>query len=279
MESIELRKAEAVELKNAQLAASAGVIFAKYDKLGKMTRETVTVIAKELAKVEESKSYKEDGFKSAAEFAESYCGLKHSQAYNFVRWGEAISKPDCPQAIKDMGPSNYAEVKALGYEAVQKAVQDNEISADMTQDQLKAYAKAHKPNADKPKVLKCYNVSIPMLKRDIANVTEVEVDQVFNNEQDTALRYEVLKAKPMNGEAMRKVYVAPDGHAYVALFYPITEATTKKATVKKVDYQRGYGMYKNGLNVEVINDILGTSFGEIDVKAWEVQMEAEANKA
>lgn len=267
MDSLELKVNGELTLKNAQLADSAATIAAVYDKASKMARDTVVKIAKELGKVQKSKSYEEDGFKSAADFAERYCGMKHSTAYNFAAWGRALLEPDCPQAVKDMSPANYAEVKALGYDAVKNAVEAGEIRADMTQDELAAYRKEHSDKPAKTTVLKRYNVSIPMLKRDVENVTEADIDDVFDEQSDTPISYDVLKAKALDGEAMRKVYVTPGGLAYVAIFYAITENTTKAAKGKSADYKRAAAMVHAGLDIETINGILGTKYGARDYDA------------
>lgn len=274
MEAIELKKAEGIELKNGQLAAAAQTILTVYDKTAKMNRKTTETIAIELGKVQKSKSYEEDGFKNAADFAQNYLGMKKSSAYNLAAWGRAILEPDCPPAVKEMGPSNYAAVKSIGYDEVKKAVESGAIGANSTQDELADFAKAKKAEAEaeggeaKAKVLKRYNVEIPILKRSIEKVTEPDVYDLLKGDYEEG-ECDFIKAPAKEGEIKRLVCVTPGGIAYVAIFRPINENTTKMTKAAAKDLERAAAMKRlTNAKVDAINAVLGTHFTAEDWESW-----------
>lgn len=272
MEAIELKKAEGIQLKNGQLAAAAQTILAVYDKTAKMNRKTTETIAIELGKVQKSKSYEEDGFKNAADFAQSYLGMKKSSAYNLAAWGRAMLEPDCPAEIREMGPSNYAAVKSIGYEEVKKGIESGDIKADSTQDELSDYAKAKKAETEdeaKPKVLKRYNVEIPALKKAVEKVTEPDIYELFKDAYAGEGECDFIKAPAKEGEVKRLVCVTPGGLAFVAIFKPTTETTTKQTKAAAKDLERAAAMKRlTGVNVDAINAVLGTHFTKEDWKGW-----------
>lgn len=275
MEAIELKKAEGVELKNGQLAAAAQTILTVYDKTAKMNRKTTETIAIELGKVQKSKSYEEDGFKNAADFAQNYLGMKKSSAYNLAAWGRAILEPDCPAAVKEMGPSNYAAVKSIGYDEVKKAVESGAIGANSTQDELADFAKAKKAEAEdeggeaKTKVLKRYNVEIPALKRSIEKVTEPDVYDLFKGAYEGDGECDFIKAPAKDGEAKRLICVTPGGLAFVAIFRAVNENTTKHTKAAAKDLERAAAMKRlTNANVDAINAVLGTHFTAADWESW-----------
>lgn len=271
MEAIELKKAEGIELKNGQLAAAAQTILTVYDKTAKMNRKTTETIAIELGKVQKTKSYEEDGFKNAADFAQNYLGMKKSSAYNLAAWGRAILEHDCPAAIREMGPSNYAAVKSIGYEEVKKGIEAGDIGANSTQDELADYAKAKKAESEdgeKPaKVLKRYNVELPARRKTYEKLAEPDVDAIFADMEPVYTPYGIKAAE---GEAKRKVYVSADGRdAVVVIFRPITEATTKKTKAAAKDIERAAAMKRlTGAKVDAINAVLGTKFTAADWESW-----------
>lgn len=273
MEAIELKKAEGIELKNGQLAAAAQAILTVYDKTAKMNRKTTETIAIELGKVQKTKSYEEDGFKNAADFAQNYLGMKKSSAYNLAAWGRAILEPDCPAAVREMGPSNYAAVKSIGYEGVKKAVEAGDIGANSTQDELADYAKAKKAEAgdgeSKPKVLKRYNVEIPGFKTLENPITEDAVVMLLKGDPEDGEQWDILKAPAHDGEAKRIVAVSPNGRAMVAILRPVNETTTKKTKAAAKDIERAAAMKRlTGAKLDAINAVLGTHFTAEDWESW-----------
>lgn len=273
MEAIELKKAEGIELKNGQLAAAAQTIMTVYDKTAKMNRKTTETIAIELGKVQKSKSYEEDGYKNAADFAQNYLGMKKSSAYNLAAWGRAILEPDCPAAVREMGPSNYAAVKSIGYEGVKKAVEAGDIGANSTQDELADYAKAKKAESEdgeKPaKVLKRYKVEIPGFKTLENPVTEDAVVMLLKGDPEDGEQWDILKAPAHDGEAKRIVAVSPNGRAMVAILRPINETTTKKTEAAAKDIERAAAMKRiTGAKLDAINAVLGTHFTAADWESW-----------
>lgn len=274
MEAIELKKAEGIELKNGQLAAAAQTIMTVYDKTAKMNRKTMETIAIELGKVQKTKSYEEDGYKNAADFAQSYLGMKKSSAYNLAAWGRAILEPDCPAAVRDMGPSNYAAVKSIGYEGVKKAVEAGDIGANSTQDELADYAKAKKAEAEdgeKPvKVLKRYNVRIPGVREHAyQGITEEDVRDTLINHWAAGTSCQILRAEPQEGEVKRLVAVNAAGRAVVAILLPISEKTTKQTKAAAKDMERAAAMKRlTGAKLDAINAVLGTHFTAEDWESW-----------
>lgn len=112
-------------------------------------------LAKVLGTIQENGYYKDDGFKSAAEFAQVTFGLEKDYCYKLAQAGKTFynSDSDVRQRVVDAlgdSPSKIVELKNVSDEKLKEAIESGAIHSGMTQKELRDFAKAAKPNADKP---------------------------------------------------------------------------------------------------------------------------------
>lgn len=82
------------EYKSVALNDISGYIKACNDTMINATSAMLLGIAYRIAKIDENKSYKEDGFKSGAQFLMSEFGYKKTMAYNMVKVGKEFFDED-----------------------------------------------------------------------------------------------------------------------------------------------------------------------------------------
>lgn len=109
-----------------------------------------------LDRIQSTKLYEKDGFKSLAEYGETI-GLGKSTTYALARVGKVYNNKKAPKQLTEMSPSNLdALSSALKANAAQVFKDAEKGNLDgMTQDTLRDYAKTIAP-ASKPKVVKTY---------------------------------------------------------------------------------------------------------------------------
>lgn len=90
--------------------------------------------------IEEKKAYKDDGFKSVAEYAEKVFGYKSDKAYQLMRAGRMYADKDIPDEMKSLSTSKIAELSALSADEIIKGVQKGYFSPNSTQDELRGGA-------------------------------------------------------------------------------------------------------------------------------------------
>lgn len=129
--------------------------------------DSVKEVAKALGAVKKEACYKEDGFKSVADFAEKTFGLKRSYAYMLANVGErfynAESLPEpVSKLVDEMPVTNLAELVNVLDDKLETAIESGEITPATTQSDLGAIAKRlngdDKEPAAKPVVLNVYHV-------------------------------------------------------------------------------------------------------------------------
>lgn len=126
-----------------EYSKTMGVIFARLttDKNGKLDPD------------------KNEGFKSVGEFAEK-CGIKASTAYAWRNHALARQNEHLPDEIKNLPTSTFAALQSSlkrNEAEVINAFKNHELSATSTQDEVRKWAKEHKP-ADKAQVVTEYSL-------------------------------------------------------------------------------------------------------------------------
>lgn len=191
-----LHTCENLNFKSAKLNEATAAINAELTAL----HNTVTPIKEqyEAAKAEfyrkasdimgdvvKNKSYKEDGFKNAAEYAMETFGFGRSLAYLLGRVGERCKAiPD----LKNLTVFNADKLGGADGLAVKKALESGEINENTTQGELEAFAKAHPRKPEKPKIVPTFDLFGANSDKPFAeNVTRDEFDEVVNAE-DTHFR-------------------------------------------------------------------------------------------
>lgn len=113
-----------------------------------------------LARIEKGKTYKEDGFKSLADYAEQI-GLEKSAAHKMENAGRLLIAED--KTIREFADkADYSKLSILASadgSDLKKGIEDGSLKPDMTQAQVKDW-KASKAKAKTVKVLRDYEVHI-----------------------------------------------------------------------------------------------------------------------
>lgn len=107
-----------------------------------------------------SKCYKDDGFKSVADYAEQTFGMSKSMAYMLARVGEAFyntGSEDAKLARETLSTSKLAELTSVDKKDVGAAIKSGELSAEAPLALCRDFATAHK-KPGKEKVLPTFNV-------------------------------------------------------------------------------------------------------------------------
>lgn len=162
------------ELTNATVKAPASFTF-KNKKLNEISLRIAKIgddmgkknmeLAKLLGTVKRDELFKDDGFKSVAEYADSTFGIQKSLAYQLAKVGERFYLSDNVTAKTVSGmlpPSNLAELVNMKDEDIQKAIDAKEITPTTTQKTLRSVAAGVKHA--KPKVLEAYAVDAEIIR-------------------------------------------------------------------------------------------------------------------
>lgn len=94
-----------------------------------------------------SKCYKDDGFKSVADYAEKTFGMTKSMAYMLARVGEAFyntSSEDAKKARETLSTSKLAELTGVDKKDIGKAIKDGKLANDTSLAECRDFATAHK---------------------------------------------------------------------------------------------------------------------------------------
>lgn len=129
----------------------------KITKYANSIRTNYYGIAKCLAEVADNKYFEADGFKNAAEYAETTFGIKRAQAYNLIRIGRDYTTPELTSNLPHDG-NDYTTTQVLKMlpigdrEEVIEFVEAEQITPDMTAAEInkkvKAYLKKDEPVED-----------------------------------------------------------------------------------------------------------------------------------
>lgn len=131
-------------LKNPELKNAAKQIV----KLEKTRDRAAYAIAQVLKTVDEKRLFVEDGYKNIEQFASAMFGYKKVTVSNMLRIAKTYMLPDGSTILKngenDFTYTKLSELLSLGADKLKKAVQDGEITPDMTQKELRNYVKKQK---------------------------------------------------------------------------------------------------------------------------------------
>lgn len=134
-------------LKNPELKNAAKQIV----KLEKTRDRAAYAIAQVLKTVDEKRMFIEDGYKNIEQFASAMFGYKRVTVSNMLRIAKTYMLPDGSTILKngenDFTYTKLSELLSLGPDTLKKAVQDGEITPEMTQKELRNYVKKQKATA------------------------------------------------------------------------------------------------------------------------------------
>lgn len=139
---VEFSKIDA--LKNPELKTAAKQIV----KLEKTRDRAAYAIAQVLKTVDDKRMFVEDGYKSIEQFANAMFGYKKVTVSNMLRIAKTYMLPNGDTILKkgenDFTYTKLSELLSLGPDTLKKAVQNGDITPDMTQKELRNYVKKQK---------------------------------------------------------------------------------------------------------------------------------------
>ncbi len=161
MESKEIAiKSQMPTFKSKDLNTATAAIYEAVNKFNTTAAETRKTVAVILARVERKQTYKADGFKSLAEYAEQI-GLDKSLAHKLENAGRLLDSKD--EAVRNFANSTdyskLAIVSSAGEDAVKAAVASGALKPDQTQKEVRAWKEAHNAASEKPKVVPTWHIT------------------------------------------------------------------------------------------------------------------------
>lgn len=134
-------------LKNPELKNAAKQIV----KLEKTRDRAAYAIAQVLKTVDDKRLFVEDGYKNIEQFASAMFGYKRVTVSNMLRIAKTYMLPDGSTILKngenDFTYTKLSELLSLGPDTLKKAVQNGDITPEMTQKELRNYVKKQKAAA------------------------------------------------------------------------------------------------------------------------------------
>lgn len=187
--------------KNPSLQKASQEIASRGKEINRLTHEIEVQagdIGKSLAWIKQNEAYKDDGFKSLAEYAEKTFDIKESLCYQLARAGERFLLADSPTAVQVsamLTTSNMAELTGLTDAEIQAGIDAGKVTGETTQADLRRFAKEVKAAREvKPKVAATYYGF-----GDIATTA-------FPSGETTLERFTIDKATPATMEALEELY-------------------------------------------------------------------------
>lgn len=147
---------------SGKIAQQTAAINALYndakDKAERINQQLAPIFGELLS----TKCYKDDGFKSVADYAEQTFGMGKSMAYMLARVGKEFYGENA-DFMKDvrakLSTAKLAELTGVDRVQLAKDVQSGAVNEQTTLQQCREYATTHqKKNPSKPKVLPTYTV-------------------------------------------------------------------------------------------------------------------------
>lgn len=150
-------KLNELSAKIAEQSAAMNALYTEAKDRAEAINKALAPIFGELLK---TKCYKDDGFKSVADFAETTFGMGKSMAYMLARVGEQFYNTDneYTQAARNtLSTSKLAEFAGVDRIEIAKAIKDGKLTADTSLADCREFATAHK-KPGKEKVLPTFTV-------------------------------------------------------------------------------------------------------------------------
>ncbi len=141
-----------------QTAAINALYIEAKDKAERINQQLAPIFGELLT----TKCYKDDGFKSVADYAEQTFGMGKSMAYMLARVGKEFYG-DAADMMKDvrakLSTAKLAELTGVDRVQLAKDVQSGAVNDQTTLQQCREYAVTHQKNPAKPKVLPTFTVT------------------------------------------------------------------------------------------------------------------------
>lgn len=132
---------------SAKIAEQSAAMNSVYNAAKEGAEAVNKALAPLFGELMASKCYKDDGFKSVADYAEQTFGMSKSMAYMLARVGEAFyntNSEDAKKARETLSTSKLAELTSVDKKDIGKALKDGKLSTDTSLADCREFATAHK---------------------------------------------------------------------------------------------------------------------------------------
>lgn len=201
--------------------------------------ESRVELAKVLGNVLSTECYKEDGFKSVADYAEQTFGIKRALAYQLAKVGRRfyLNESETAQAAAAMLPfSNLAEIAKMDDNDIAAAMESGDISADSTQVELRELAKRDEPLVGN--VMPTYDFYTSLnTPAQITNKTIEEVQEAYKATSNTSAGSLKFTFNEKEYTARRIIFEFVDDTPHMIALYAVK---VQKPKVKSKGKKRVY---------------------------------------
>ena len=221
-----------------------------------------------------SKCYKDDGFKSVADYAEQTFNMSKSMAYMLARVGKEYHNEGdelTAKAVETLSTSKLNELTGVDRVAVAKAIENHELTADSSLAECREFAAKHK-KPGKEKVLPTFTVAEMGYKSVIAeNVIKEEMYEAiadsfamdYGHDSPAAVMFATVKLDGDKPSAAQH-FVAYDaaGHVEMYEYRPYVKAPIKGKGKGKEDFD--LAAYIASLTPEQREALAAMAAGKVD---------------
>ena len=241
------------KLKSEALAEKAMMCARILNGLANSTRLAANDVARILCEIDAGELYKDDGYKSTADFAEKALSLKKSTVSTLLGAGKRFLQSGSKNPLPNQTAYNLYYLKDFSDSDIKEAVDKGEISNASTQADIKKWADEHaaqKSTADadaKPKIVPMFKVSYRF--GNVIKVIDEEVPEsdimsrVLKETPVNSANAEFIKltaVKSDNDTVKRAVIIADDGRdifGTILVYYKLVKApTTAKPKAKNANF-------------------------------------------
>lgn len=240
--------------KSSALAEKAATCARILNGLANSTRLAANDVARILCEIDAGELYKDDGYKSTADFAEKALALKKSTVSTLLGAGKRFLQSDSKNPLPNQTAYNLYYLKDFSDSDIQNAVDAGEITNTSTQADIKKWADEHaaqKSTAEadnKPKVVTMFKVTYRIgnvIKVLDNTVAEADIQKVvLESASVTSSNSEYVKLSPLKmadgTKVNRAVIIVDDGRdifGTILVYYKMAKAPkTAKPKAKTANF-------------------------------------------
>ena len=239
--------------KSSALAEKAATCARILNGLANSTRLAANDVARILCEIDAGELYKDDGYKSTADFAEKALSLKKSTVSTLLGAGKRFLQSDSKNPLPNQTAYNLYYLKDFSDSDIKEAVDKGEISNASTQADIKKWADEHaakKSTAEadsKSKIVPMFKVSyrfgnvIKVIDEEVPEsdiMTRVLKDTPVNSANAEFIKLTAVKSE--NDTVKRAVIIADDGRdifGTILVYYKAVKPTkTAKPKAKTANF-------------------------------------------
>lgn len=145
---------------SAKIAEQSAAMNSVYNAAKEGAEAVNRALAPLFGELMASKCYKDDGFKSVADYAEQTFGMSKSMAYMLARVGEAFyntGSEEAKKARETLSTSKLAELTGVDKKDIGKALKEGKLKAETPLAECRDFATAHK-KPGKEKIVPTFNL-------------------------------------------------------------------------------------------------------------------------